>query len=73
VLPAAIMVISLVEAAFLLTQPRARQARIYPTVLAAIGLTGAWTAATAGLGAVFVLTPLTLSLAAHLLDLRRRW
>ncbi len=72
-LPAAILVISLAEAGFLLTQPRARQARIYPTVIAAIGLTGAWEAASAGLGPVFVLTPLTLSLLAHLLDLRRRW
>jgi hypothetical protein len=70
---AAIIVISVLEAGFLLTQPRARQARIYPTVLAALGLVGAWTAAWAELGLVFVLAPLTFSLVAHLVDLRRRW
>ena len=68
-----IMGISALEAVFLATQPRDRQARIYPTVLAALGLVGAWMAAWAGVGMGVVLASLTLSLVAHLVDLRRRW
>ncbi len=69
----AIMGISALEAVFLATQPRDRQARIYPTVLAALGLVGAWLAAWSGAGMSVVLASLTLSLVAHLVDLRRRW
>jgi hypothetical protein len=70
---AAILGFSALEAVLLLTQPRDRQARIYPTVLAAIGLVGAWMAAWSGQALAYVLAPLTLSLVAHLVDLRRRW
>ncbi len=70
---AVILGFSALEALLLLTQPRDRQARIYPTVLAAIGLVGAWLAAWSGQSLLFVLAPLTLSLVAHLVDLRRRW
>ncbi len=72
-LPAFILGLSTLEAVLLLTQPGDRQARIYPTVLAGIGLVGAWLAAWAGLRLPFILAPLTLSLVAHLVDLRRRW
>jgi hypothetical protein len=64
---------SALEALLLLTQPRDRQARIYPTVLAAIGLVGAWLAAWSSQPLPYILAPLTLSLVAHLVDLRRRW
>jgi hypothetical protein len=63
----------LIEAAVLAFQPRDRQWRIYPTLIAGIGLVSAWLIARHTLTPWVALLPLLAALAAHVVDLWRRW
>lgn len=67
------LVFMLVEAAVLARQPADRQWRVYPTLLAGIGLVTSWQITRSSLPLWLALPPLGLALAAHLVDLWRRW
>jgi hypothetical protein len=63
----------LVEAAVLAAQPKDRQTRIYPTLFAGIGLVLSWQMTRSPLPVWLALIPFAAALAAHILDLCRRW
>jgi hypothetical protein len=68
-----VLVFMLIEAAVLTRQPRDRQWRIYPTLLAGIGLVLSWQITRSSLPLWVALFPLAAALTAHLVDLVRRW
>ena len=63
----------LIEAAILATQPADRQKRLYPTLIAGIGLVLSWQITRSSLPLWVALIPLAAALGAHVLDLWRRW
>jgi hypothetical protein len=63
----------LIEAAILATQPADRRKRIYPTLIAGIGLVLSWQITRSSLPLWVALIPLAAALGAHALDLWRRW
>jgi hypothetical protein len=68
-----VLVFMLIEAAVLATQPRDRQKRVYPTLVAGIGLVVSWQITRSSLPPWIALAPLAAAFGAHVLDLWRRW
>jgi hypothetical protein len=67
------LVVMLIEAAILAAQPAERQKRVYPTLIAGIGLVLSWQITRSSLPLWLALIPLAAALGAHALDLWRRW
>ena len=63
----------LIEAAVLARQPRDRQSRVFPTLVAGIGLVTAWLMTRSTPTPWLALLPLGVAFAAHLFDLFKRW